>query len=72
MSQKSTGNEEFITNPEHGGKVCCHKCGGFITRLSNHVPYLDHQHKNDFPRCWFHEECFNPYEHYYGIDRPLD
>ena len=61
----------YITNPTHGGKVTCHKCGQFIAENEGEG-YLDHQHKNDFPAVWFHKECFNQYEHYYGLDRPID
>jgi len=63
--------EKFVTNPAHGGKVTCHKCNGFIDE-DVWVPYWDHQHKTEFARYHFHQDCFNPYEHYYGIDRPID
>lgn len=61
----------FITNPAHGGKIVCHKCVGFI-KEDEAVPYRDHQHRNDFPNTWFHHRCYNPYEHYYGLDKPID
>lgn len=62
---------EHITNPSHGGKVTCHTCSGFIIEGKG-TGYLDHQHPKDFPSVWFHTECYNPYEHYYGIDKPID
>jgi len=61
----------YITNPVHGGKVTCHKCNGFI-KEGDGEGFLDHQHRNDFPNVWFHKSCFNQYEHYYGLDKPLD
>lgn len=61
----------FVTDPTHGGKVTCHKCNGFIQELE-YEPYWDHTHRNDPPNVHFHKTCFNRYEHYYGLDRPLD
>jgi len=63
--------ENFLTNPNHGGKVTCHKCNGFI-QVGEEEGYWDHQHRNEFPAYHFHKKCFNRYEHYYGIDRPID
>ncbi len=60
-----------ITNPAHGGKVTCHKCGQFILE-GDGEGYLDHQHKDEFPKVWFHKACYNRYEHYYGLDKPID
>lgn len=60
-----------VTDPSHGGKVTCHKCNGFII-AAEHVGFLDHQHRGDFPRAHFHKYCYNEYEHYYGLDRPID
>jgi hypothetical protein len=61
----------FVTNPHHGGKVTCHKCGGFI-EAQDYVPFWDNQRRDEFPRAGFHEECFNQYDHYYGLDKPID
>lgn len=61
----------YLTDPTHGGKVTCHKCRGFIVDGEG-TGYLDHQHRNEFPRVWFHAVCYNPYEHYYGLDKPID
>lgn len=61
----------FKTNPNHGGKVVCHKCGGFIPE-DEWEGYWDHQHRDEFPAASFHINCFNRYEHYYGLDKPLD
>lgn len=63
--------QSYVCNPTHGGKVTCHKCNGFIFECDA-VPYLDHQHLNEFPKAHFHKDCYNPYEHYYGLDKPLD
>lgn len=60
-----------VTDPAHGGKVTCHKCNGFII-AAEHEGYSDHQHKDEFPKYHFHKNCYNPYEHYYGIDKPID
>lgn len=54
---------EFITNPVHGGKVTCYKCSGFI-RGGDEYWYS--------PGVFFHKDCFNHYEHYYGLDKPID
>lgn len=54
--------EFYVTDPTHGGKVTCHKCNGFI---------LKKDHLFILKRDW-HEDCFNRYEHYYGLDRPID
>lgn len=61
----------YVTNSVHGGKITCHKCQGFITGQEA-VPYWDHQHRDEWPAKWFHEHCYNQYEHYYGLDRPID
>jgi hypothetical protein len=53
----------IVTDPQHGGKVNCHKCNKWIYMDQDHIQY-------DW--AWFHEECFNPYEHYYGLDKPID
>lgn len=66
-----SGVNMYITNPAHGGKVTCHKCGGFIEE-GDDVPYMDHQHIDEFPRAHFHKRCYSRYEHYYGLDKPLD
>lgn len=54
---------EFITNPIHGGKVTCYKCSGFI-RGGDEYWYST--------GVFFHRDCFSHYEHYYGLDKPLD
>lgn len=60
-----------VTNPSHGGKVTCHKCNGFII-AAEHEGYWSFQHRDEFPNTHFHKECFNEYEHYYGLDKPID
>ena len=72
MCQKSTKMERpYITDPTHGGKITCYKCMGFILE-GDEVGYWDHQHKTEFPRYHFHKDCYNQYEHYYGLDKPID
>lgn len=61
----------YITEPTHGGKITCHKCQGFIYE-GDQVGYHDYQHAREFPRYHFHRRCYNQYEHYYGIDKPID
>lgn len=61
----------YITNPAHGGKVTCHKCNSFIAE-DDGLGYRNHQHRDEFPNTWFHKKCFNRYEHYYGLDKPVD
>lgn len=63
--------QSFVTDPSHGGKVTCHKCNDFVA-VGDAIPYLDHQHPNEFPKAHFHKRCYNPYAHYYGIDKPID
>jgi hypothetical protein len=63
--------QDYLTNPAHGGKVTCYKCNGFIIE-GEEIGYWDHQHKDEFPNAHFHKKCFNGYEHYYGLDKPID
>lgn len=63
--------DAHVTDPAHGGKVICHKCGSFLT-YGDSVPYWDHQHRDEFPKAHFHKECYSQYEHYYGLDKPID
>ncbi len=62
-------DKSYITNPAHGGKVTCHKCNGFIKEGEEvewvNIPPLNHL-------VYFHKECLNKYEHYYGLDKPID
>lgn len=63
MSQKLTPPESmFITNEMHGGKITCHKCNEFIGSQDYRTVYGVH----------FHNGCYNGYEHYYGLDKPID
>jgi len=58
-------SEAFIkTDPTHGGKIDCHKCGNWI--------YEDQEHVEFDKGVFFHEDCFNRYEHYYGLNKPID
>lgn len=63
--------QDYITNPVHGGKVTCHKCNGFIPE-GDDVGYWSFQHRDEYPAAHFHKNCYNEYEHYYGLDKPLD
>lgn len=60
----------YITNPVHGGKVTCHKCNGFIHEGQEFI-WPDINKKLDYT-VYFHKDCFNRYEHYYELDRPID
>jgi hypothetical protein len=62
--------EFYVTNPVHGGKETCHKCNGFIKR-GEHLIFTNCGGDQEFD-VNFHRDCFNPYEHYYGLDRPID
>lgn len=53
-----------LTSPIHGGKITCWKCSGFF-RKGLDVP----MERNG---AQFHEGCYNRYEHYYGLDKPID
>lgn len=65
MSQKLIDMEKpYITDPIHGGKITCHKCCGFITEMYPYVVYS--------PGVYFHYDHYNGYEHYYGLDKPID
>ncbi len=55
-------DKSYITDPSHGGKVTCHRCNGFIKEGDEKI----------FDQTYFHKECFNQYEHYYGLDKPID
>lgn len=61
----------YLTNPVHGGKVCCHKCSGFIIE-GDEIGYHCYQNAREFPAAHFHKSCYNEYEHYYGLDKPID
>jgi len=61
----------YVTNPNHGGKITCHKCGGFIPE-EDAISYWSFQHSDEFPHAHFHKDCYNEYEHYYGLDKPID
>lgn len=60
----------IVTNPHTGGKVTCHKCNGFI-REGDKFIYPDKE-KELTHTVWFHKDCWNEYEHYYGLDKPID
>lgn len=61
----------LLTNPTYGGKVTCHKCNGFIA-VGDEVGYHCYQNAREFPAAHFHKDCYNQYEHYYGLDKPID
>jgi hypothetical protein len=53
---------EFVTDPSYGGKITCHACGGFIREDKVFVTFQ--------VGVFFHYDCFNKHEHYYGLDKP--
>jgi hypothetical protein len=55
-----------VTNPAHGGKIDCHKCGRWIYDNEKCLEYDGNS------GTFFHVECYNRYEHYYGLDKPID
>lgn len=70
MITRIKGNQDFEgTWVTDGGKVYCHKCGSFIDESSDHL-YMT-EPPSEY-RTYFHEACFNGYEHYYGLDKPID
>lgn len=60
----------YVTGPQHGGKVTCYKCNGFIVEKDDE-PYWEYPDKKKI-LAHFHKDCYNPYEHYYGLDKPID
>jgi hypothetical protein len=70
VKSADSGVDMYVTDPAHGGKVTCHKCGGFIDEVD--VETLIDTSKDQPPLAYFHKKCFNRYEHYYGLDKPLD
>lgn len=58
---------KYITNPIHGGKITCHKCGSFIKEGEDWFEFCP-----EHPGVFFHIEHFNRSEHYYGLDKPID
>ena len=50
----------------------CHKCKREINlEEDNEIEFVDVLNLKANP-VFFHEECFNRYEHYYGLDKPID
>ena len=58
-----------VTNPAHGGKVDCAKCSKWIYEEQAHRT-IEGTLKGY--TLYLHEACFNPYEHYYGYNKPID
>ena len=88
MSQKSTNTETtstiekwqkheakpdldgfYVTNPAHGGKVTCEKCSSFIDE--NSVYWTVKTSILEYT-VYIHDKCYNAYEHYYGLNKPID
>lgn len=63
MQKLNEHDASFVRDPTHGGKVTCHKCVSFIKEGETVVRHYG---------VTFHPFCFNRYEHYYGLDRPID
>jgi len=60
----------------NGEFIKCHKCDLYLT-VGHGRKFEDLVHPNDkpmkeYPDVWFHIACFNRYEHYYGLDKPID
>lgn len=49
----------------------CHKCEKPIEDGEG-KEFTNHPNDVSFPPTWFHNRCFNRYQHYYGLDKPLD
>lgn len=58
---------DWATDIVHGGKITCHKCNSFLERELAEDPWFEYE-----SGIYFHTKCFNRYEHYYGLDKPLD
>jgi hypothetical protein len=56
----------YATDVVHGGKITCHKCGEFLKELDE-KPWFEYDNG-----VYFHTECFSKYDHYYGLDKPID
>lgn len=56
-----------VTDPAHGGKITCHTCGAFIKEGEDWFEYVP-----DHPGVYFHVDHYNRYDHYYGLDKPID
>ena len=71
MFRRLTNTESrFTANPVHGGKVTCHKCGGFIDE--DDLLVYKKTTGDNLSVAFFHKDCYNRYEHYYGLDKPID
>lgn len=46
----------------------CHKCLKPIIEAERLIFHPE----DALDGAQFHKSCFNPYEHYYGLDRPID
>ena len=44
----------------------CHKCKQLINKKDLYV------FRGEMTIVNFHKDCFNGYEHYYGLDKPID
>ena len=57
------GNYEDRHTPETERKITCHKCNNLIQKGDHYCT---------FHGAHFHQDCYNDYEHYYGLDKPID
>lgn len=71
MSNENQTSQNYLTDPTHGGKITCHKCQGFILE-GDEKGYFLPVRMNKIAVAHFHNDCYNPYEHYYGLDKPID
>jgi len=57
---------EFPRAKKHGWDKVCHKCGKLIEGEAHFYE------EDNGVKAIFHKDCYNQYEHYYGLDRPID
>lgn len=61
-----TRHPMYVTNPNHGGKITCELCNGFIDGRFRYKKIGDrYQHLEENEAC-------NPYLNYYGPGKPID
>lgn len=53
------------------GPHTCHKCK-LLIEDGDGKEFINYPNDEPFLATWFHDKCFNRYEHYYGLDKPVD
>jgi len=69
--RKNTEVFDVLDGPKQECFPICHKCDKLIEKGTG-KEFTGHPNDVAFPPTWFHHECFNRYEHYYGLDKPAD